>query len=37
MPFSIRPFRRFSVPCDVTYHVDSYIDATMTVTGHDRA
>ncbi len=36
MPFSIRPFRRFLVPCDVTYHVGSCIDATMTETVNDR-
>ena len=36
MPFSIRPFRRFSVQCDVTYHVGPCIDATMTARGHDR-
>ncbi len=36
MPFSIRPFRRFSVPYGVTYHVGSCIDATMTDIGNDR-
>jgi len=36
MPFSIRPFRRFPVQCDVTYHVGVCIDATMTDIGNDR-
>ena len=36
MPFSIRPFRRFPVQCDVTYNVGLCIDATFTDTGHDR-
>jgi hypothetical protein len=36
MPFSIRRFRRFPVQCDVTYHLDSCIDVTMTDIGNDR-
>ena len=36
MPFSIRPFRRFSVQYDVTHNVGSCIDATMVATSYDR-
>jgi len=36
MPFSIRLFRHLPVQYDVTYHVGSSIDTTMTDTGNDR-
>ena len=36
MPFSIRPFRRFPVQCDVTYNIGPSIDATITTARHDR-
>ena len=36
MPFSIRQFHRFLVQCDVTYHLDSFVDVTMTDIGNDR-
>jgi hypothetical protein len=35
MPFVLRPFRRFPVPCAVTYNAGSCIDAPITASGHD--
>jgi len=38
MPFVLRPFcpfRRFPVPCAVTYNAGSCIDAPITDTGSD--
>jgi hypothetical protein len=36
MSFPIRPFRRFPVQFDVTHHLGSCADATMTDIGNDR-
>jgi hypothetical protein len=36
MAFSICLFHRFSVQCDMTYHVGSCIAATMMDIGNDR-
>ena len=30
------PFRRFPVPCAVTYNAEHGIDASITVSGSDR-